>query len=146
MKPEQLACVSEDLNANAFSSIKVVYACNAREILVSGPLLMCAWRFETSGLRRVGFPSEVSVSGMLKARFREDEGSTKLHRIELAFDCMAVMQQLNAHGLLDVAAIAQAAATPVASWRGGNAGDNAWGRVRICFFGPNPLPDPPRNS
>ena len=72
---------------------------------------MCAWRFETSGLRRVGFPSEVSVSGMLKARFREDEGSTKLHRIELAFDCMAVMQQLNAHGLLDVAAIAQAAAT-----------------------------------
>ena len=34
---EQLACVSEDLNANAFSSIKVVYACNAREILVSGP-------------------------------------------------------------------------------------------------------------
>ena len=108
---EQLACVSEDLNANAFSSIKVVYACNAREILVSGPLLMCAWRFETSGLRRVGFPSEVSVSGMLKARFREDDGSTKLHRIELAFDCMAVMQQLNAHGLLDVAAIAQAAAT-----------------------------------
>lgn len=111
---EQLAADAEQSN-KSFGAIKVLYQCNAREILVAGPLLMCAWRFETSGLKRNGFPNEVSVSGMLKARFREDEGSTKLHRMELCFDCLSFAQQLNAHGLLDVAAVAQAAARARAS-------------------------------
>jgi len=111
---EQLAADAEQSD-KSFGAIKVLYQCNAREILVAGPLLMCAWRFETSGLKRNGFPNEVSVSGMLKARFREDEGSTKLHRMELCFDCLSFAQQLNAHGLLDVAAVAQAAARARAS-------------------------------
>ena len=62
------------------------------------------------GIEKGGLPSSLG-GGMLKARFRKTKGRRELHRIELAFDCMAVMQQLNAHGLLDVAAIAQAAAT-----------------------------------
>mmetsp|Transcript_29971 Transcript_29971/g.101027 ORF Transcript_29971/g.101027 Transcript_29971/m.101027 type:complete len:568 (+) Transcript_29971:2-1705(+) len=81
-------------------------------MLVDAParLLLCAWSFTTVGLVSLGLPAEVVVDGMLRATFVSENGTKRLKHVELNFDSMAYMQQLNAFGLLDLAAIAGAAA------------------------------------
>lgn len=105
----QVTAIAEQApRAEAFAKIGVQYVVDAHEMLVADRLLMCSWTLQTVGLVDVGFATEVAVEGMLKARFTEGE-TRKLEKLSLSFDCMALMQQLNTHGLLDMPAVAAAA-------------------------------------
>ena len=66
-------------------------ACDARAA-------MCHWRLATRGLVDAGYSSELTVDGMMRARFEPSDGH-KLSSVELVFDAESLRQQLEERGL-----------------------------------------------
>lgn len=52
---------------------------------------MCQWLMKTDNATECGAQCEVFSHGMLRARFSPDH---RIHRLELIFDAMGFMQQL----------------------------------------------------
>jgi hypothetical protein len=66
-------------------------ACDARAA-------MCHWRLATRGLVDAGYSSELTVDGMMRARFEPSDGH-KIASVELVFDTESLRQQLEERGL-----------------------------------------------
>ncbi|CAN0491927.1 unnamed protein product, partial [Scytosiphon promiscuus] len=52
---------------------------------------MCQWPMRTDNATECGAQCEVCSNGMLRARFSADN---RIHRLDLIFDAMGLMQQL----------------------------------------------------
>ena len=72
-------------------SCRVIYGVQQQDFHCAGDLVMCRYTMRTEGFQEVGAFSSCEQCGMLLCRFGE---SNKLTSVEMVFDVMGFMQQL----------------------------------------------------
>jgi hypothetical protein len=82
---------SSDSDSSTIPKIKGRYHFNDDEIMITDDVLMCPFVFRTQNAVLCGAMAECVMPGMLRARFSD---CNKLHSIELIYDAMGFMQQL----------------------------------------------------
>lgn len=78
-------------DASTFASVSANYHVNEDDMLLTEDVLMCPYIFRTQDAVLCGALAECIVPGMLRAEFSE---TNKLAKLEMVYDAMGFMQQL----------------------------------------------------